>query len=383
MTYDFAIPRTRAGEFHRRIEAELDSALKPVLFGSYEDGLQTVRNAERAFAVAVGREYSVGTHSGTAGLFLALKACGVGLGHEVITVANSDISTTAAISHTGADFVLCDVNSDDHTMSPVDIEPLITDRTRAILPVDLYGHPVDATRIREIANEYSLFVVEDAALALGAYECGEPVGGFADAVVFSLSPVKPMGSVGSAGMVATDNPGIFESLRLLSGYGKSEYVAPQVPGQYAHVVEGYNLTLDPLHAAVTLVKLDYLQQHTKARRRVASQYADALESMNFKGVALPRFRKVSEPTFRSYTVLVDGRDQVYQRMRDRGVEVCQYYVPPVHLQPVYSSGVQVGNLKHTEALAERLLCLPVDPLMEEQHVEYAAKVLRDTILSCR
>lgn len=380
---EFAVARSYAGEFHRQIQDDLLSAMKPVLFGTYEDGLAIVSEAERAFSDAVEKRYAVGTHSGTAGLFLALKACGVGPGHEVITVANSDISTTGAISHTGAEFVLCDVCADDHTIDPERIEELITDRTRAILPVDLYGHPVNARRIREIADSYSLAVVQDAALALGAREHGAPVGWFADAVVFSLSPVKPMGSVGSAGMVATDDPEIRDKLRLLSGYGKTERVKASHPGQYAHVAEGYNLTLDPLHAAITRVKLGFLEEHSDARRRVAAEYGRILSSMDLPELELPTFRAYSEPTFRSYTVLIDHRDEVYLGARERGVEVCQYYVPPVHLQPVYSAGVRAGELWQTEALAGRLLCLPVDPLMEDRHVQFAAEAFADSIRCCR
>jgi dTDP-4-amino-4,6-dideoxygalactose transaminase len=302
-------------------------------------------------------------------------ACGVKPGDEVITVANSDIATSAAISHCGATPVLCDVMASDYTIDVGLVEPLITERTSGLLPVDLYGHPADVRRLREIALSYDLFIVEDAAIATGATDYGKPVGSFADMAVFSCSTHKPFGGIGNGGLVVTEQRELWESVELLKGYGLPGAASRSPPVKYDHVAEGYNLTMHPINAAVLSVKLQYLKRRSKKRSVVGRWYEERLA--HFAGIGLPSFRAESDPVFRTYSVRVRCRDQVYRILQGSGVEAALHYVPPIHLRPVYQ-GVKLrgsDRLQVTERLGEEMLCLPVDPLFGAKEVDYVCDLL--------
>jgi dTDP-3-amino-3,4,6-trideoxy-alpha-D-glucose transaminase len=372
------VPRARVRDVHGGLREALLAAVDPVLFGDIEAGTDALDAFEQAFATTCRRRHVFGVQSGTAGLFLALRACGIGPGHEVITVGNSDISTTAAISHCGATPVLCDVLPTDFTIDPGRVADLVTPRTRAVLPVDLYGHPADVQALREIAGRHGLQIIEDAALAAGAHDHGHPVGAFADVTVFSFAPYKPLGTVGSGGVVATDDPAIARTVRTLRGYGASPEEPPPAPGYQAHVAEGYHLPLDGLQASVLSVKLPHLGEWTRSRRAVADAYAEGLRDLP---VGVPRFRAESEPTFRQYTVCVRERDEVYRRLRRAMVEVVLHYVPPVHRQPVYAGRTLpgAGRLPVTEQLAASLICLPVFPEISRADIDYVIDAMRDAL----
>lgn len=373
----FSIPRSRVHLTHRAMADELLAAVEAVLLSERPQAVKTLADFEQEFAGAVGRKYAFGVHSGTAGLFLALRACGVGRGDEVITVANSDISTTAAISHCGAIPVLCDIRSEDYNIDSQKVEDLISGRTRALLPVDLYGHPADVRTLREIADRHGLMVIEDAALALGAQDYGQAVGAFAHTVVFSFGVFKPLGCIGNGGMVSTDDEKIAYELELLRGYGSSPRFKDRRPGCMARVAEGYNLPLDPLEAAVLGVKLPYLSEWTRRRREIVGTYAEELEGTVSR---VPTFRPESEPTFRSYTVRVPERDRVIAFLWEQGIEAHMHYVPPVHQQPVYHAGLPgADSLPITEEVAGELLCLPVTPELNLEEVARVVDALRDAL----
>ncbi len=375
------VPRSHAPRVNLRLKDEILQAIAPVLFGEPWAAWQAVRLLEQRFAEEMGYAYAVGVQSGSAGLRLSLLACGVRPGDEIITVANSDIATTAAISHCGAIPVLCDVRPSDYTMDPDLVESLITERTVGLLPVDLYGHPADVRRLREIADRHGLFIVEDAALAVGAQDYGKPVGAFADLTVFSFAPYKPFEALGPCGMVVTPHRHLWERVALLSGYGLEPGIPKAPPVRYHHVAEGYNLRMAPVDAAVLLVKLPYLQGWSEKRRRIGQWYAEGLASL--EDVVSPAFRPESEPIFRTYTVRVLGgkRDQVYHRLREQGIQAALHYVPPVHMQPVYQERRLPGadRLPVTEMLAEEVLCLPVDPEFEADVVGFVCDALRDAL----
>ena len=370
------VPRSRVSDTHQALRDDVMAAVEPLLFGPlpHEEKSETL---ERAFAEMMEQRFACGVHSGTVGLFLALRGCGVGPGDEVITVGNSDISTTAAISHCGARSVLCDVKESDFTMDPGLVEPLITEHTKALLPVDLYGHPADVKSLREIADRHDLRIVEDAALATGARDYGRPVGAFADATLFSFAPFKPLGCVGNGGMVTTNHEGIARRVRLLCGYGHMPDRRAETPGHQMHVGEGYNVPLDPVQAAVVRVKLPYLSEWTARRRRIAATYEEGIRPL---GAAVPSFRPESEPTFRSYTIRVEQQQTVYQGLRAAGVEAVLHYVPPIYDQPVYENGgLRRGDLAVTDRLAQELICLPVAPELSEADVQCVIEVLRDLL----
>jgi dTDP-4-amino-4,6-dideoxygalactose transaminase len=363
---------------HRALRAELLAAVEPVLLGDIEAGEGARAAFEEALAAAVGQRVALGVQSATAGLALALRACGIRPGDEVITVANSDISTTAAISHCGATPVLCDIRAGDATIDPGLVEVHLTPRTRAIVPVDLYGHPADVRALRAIADRRGLRIVEDAALALGAHDHGRPVGAFADATVFSFSAYKPLGTVGSGGAVVTSDPAVARRLRVLRGYGAAPDIPALVPGHQSYTDEGYHVPLDGLQAAVLNVKLPRLEAWTRRRREVAQAYGAGLRGLP---ASLPTFRVESEPTFRQYTVGVPQRDAVYRRLRDAGVDAVLHYVPPMHQQPVYRDRGLPGSdrLPVTERTAASLLCLPVSPALSEGDIAYVVDALQEAL----
>ena len=367
----FRVARWRVDQTHLALREEIYAALDRVLFGTMKTGYEVREAFEAAFAEAMKQRYCVAVHSGTIGLMIALRACGVGVGDEVITVANSDISTTAAIRHCGAIPVLCDVLTADYTLNPEGIEALITPRTRAILPVDLHGHPANVARIRTIADQHGLRIVEDAALAAGARDFGKPLGAFADVTVYSFAPLKPLGSLGNGAALVTQDADIHARLRLLTYYGH----AAQTPetGHQHYIAEGYNVPLDTLQAALLGVKLPYLQAWTDKRRALVRMYERGLART---AAILPRLRPDSEPTFRAYTLRVPRRQAIYGAMRDAGIEVVLHYAPPAYRHPVYHDGLPGSQaLPITDRLADEILCLPVSPEFTEVEIDYVIDVL--------
>ncbi|MEM6430944.1 MAG: DegT/DnrJ/EryC1/StrS family aminotransferase [Deinococcota bacterium] len=370
----FRIPRSRVHETHQALRGEILAALEPLLFGPVSgEGADVRCRLETQFGEAVGQRYASAVHSGTIAIFIALRACGVGPGDEVITVANSDISTTGAISCCGAVPVLCDILETDYTMNPELVEPLISERTVALLPVDLHGHPADVKRLRDIADKHNLKIIEDAALATGACDYGQPVSAFADACVFSFAPLKPIGCVGSGGIVTTNDEAIAERLRYLAGYGHSPEKHP-TPGYQNYVAEGYHVPLDPLQAALVSIKLPYLSKWTEKRRSIVKTYTEGLTGSS---AILPSFREVSQPTFRSYTIRVPDQQRIYQALREAGIEVVLHYAPPIYDYNVYKNRMlDAEALPVTNQIAKELLSLPVTVELSDDDVEYVLETLR-------
>ena len=406
----FRIPRSRASETHRALRIEIHAALDPILFGDYRASYEIRAELESAFAKEVGAKHAVAIHSGTIGLFLALRACGITTGDEVITVANSDISTTGAISQCGARPVLCDVLEDDYTINCELVEALITSRTRAILPVDLHGHPANVKALRPIADQHGLKIVEDAALATGARDYSQPVGRFADAAMFSFAPFKPLGSAGNGAMVVTDDEDIHAELRLLTGYGHaSDQPHPPTPsprpqgrgdspyanaghsnshppnalggprgvGYQDYIAEGYNVPLDGLQAALLLVKLPRLREWTDRRRAIAAALEAGLAG---SAARRPRFRRESAPTFRSYAIRTAHQAELHQGLRAAGIEAVIHYAPPIHHYSVYAGGLPgADNLPVTEMLARQYVNLPVTPELTSDEVNYMIGTTRNLL----
>ncbi len=372
----FRIPRSRAQETHQQMREEIIAALEPILFGDYRQSYDIRTQLENAFAAEVGAHHAVAVHSGTIGLFLALRACGIGHGDEVITVANSDISTTGAISQCGASPVLCDVLESDYTINPALVEALISPKTRAILPVDLHGHPANVKALRPLADEHGLKIVEDAALATGAQDHGRPVGHFADATMFSFAPYKPLGSAGNGAMVITDDDAVHDKLRLLASYG--HVPAGELPAGYQdYIAEGYNVPLDGLQAALVLRKLPYLRQWTAKRRAVAAALAGGLARTPAQ---TPCFRPESAPTFRSYAIRVGCQARLHSALRDASIEAVIHYAPPIHQYSVYAAGLPgAANLPVTDMLAQQVVNLPVTPELTADELDYMIETTKNLV----
>jgi len=262
-------------------------------------------------------------------------------------------------------------------MNPALVEPLITGRTAAILPVDLHGHPADVRSLRQVADRYGLKIVEDAALAAGVSDYGRPVGAFADVTVFSFAPFKPLGCVGNGGMVTTNDEEIARRVSLLCGYGNDLDAKADTPGHQTHIAEGYNVPLDTLEAALLTVKLPHLQEWARKRRAVVMTYRQRLQSLE---VTLPVFRPESSPTFRTYTIRVKDQQTVYQGLRRARVEVMLHYVPPVYRQEVYPNGLRgMDCLPVTDQLAREIIRLPVVVELDEDDVQFVTSALRDLL----
>ena len=373
----FRVPRSRGIETHQSLRAEIMAALESILFDSYHHAYAIRQELEKAFAAEAEQRFAVAAHSGTVGLFLALRAAGVGRGDEVITIGNSDISTTGAISQCGAVAALCDVLPSDYTINPSLVESLITERTRAILPVDLHGHPANVKLLRPLADHYGLKIVEDAALAAGAFDYGKPVGAFADVTMFSFSAFKPLGGASNGAMLVTSDEEIHEKLRLLVGYGHDPVRADVQAGYQNYIEEGYNVPLDGLEAALLLVKLPYLKEWTRKRRAIAAALQAGLADTSAR---TPSFRAESAPTFRSYAIRVDRQLEIYHGLRAAGIEAVISYAPPIYQYTVYEGKFpRAGELKVTDRLASEIVNLPVTPELTADDTDYMINVLRDLL----
>lgn len=374
---DFRVPRSRASATHQTLRSEIMQALEPIIFDSYRSSYAIREELEHAFADEVQQSYAVAVHSGTVGLFIALRACKIGSDDEVITVGNSDISTTGVIRQCGAVPVLCDVLETDYTVNIELVERLITDKTRVILPVDIHGHPANVKQLRPLADHYNLKIIEDAALASGAYDYGKPVGAFADVSMFSFAPFKPLGSVGNGAMIVTNDEEIVARLRLLVGYGHDPNQADVMVGYQNYVEEGFNVPLDGLQAALLLVKLPYLKEWTAQRRAIVQALEVGLSNTSAR---LPSFREESAPTFRSYTIRVDRQYEIYKQLRDAGIEVVLHYSPPISHYTVYANGLRnIDQLPITDQLATELVNLPITPELTTDDTDYMIHILHDIL----
>ena len=304
---------------------------------------------EREFADYCQARDSVSVSNGTDALALALRACEIGPGDEVITVANTFIATVEAITMAGATPVFVDVEPDTYAMDWRAIEAVITPKTRAILPVHLYGHPVDLDPILEIAQKHNLRVIEDASQAHGATYKGRPVGGIGDIGCFSLYCSKTLGAYGEAGICVTNTPELAERMRILRDHGSRR--------RYEHELMGVNARMDEIQAAILRVKLPYLDRWNQARRAHAAAFTARL-----RGVvdATPETAAWAQHAFYVYVIQTPNRDRVRDALAERGILTGVHYPIPLHLQPACAQyGYTKGALPVTEAAAERILSLPM------------------------
>jgi dTDP-4-amino-4,6-dideoxygalactose transaminase len=364
------VPRSKAHLFNQQIKEQILQAVQPALFGDYWDSPSLLLRFEQKFSQFIGLEHVAAVQSGTAALILALKATGMKPGDEVITVANSDSSTTSAIVNCGAKPVFCDILASDYTINPELVESLISERTRVLLPVDLYGHPANIKQLQHVARKHDLFIVQDAALATAARDYGLLMGAFADLVCFSTTSTKQIGGIGNGGMVATANPSLREKLELYRSYGSSPERKQNPHTRNEQQVDGLNLNMSPVNAAVVTLKMDYLPEWTDRRKHIARRYESRLQ--NVDGVTLATFRKESEPVRRELVLRVRNRDLVFDTLRGNGIQAAMNYHPPAHQRKVYRDLDLPGShsLTITEKTSREILSLPIDPLLSEDDIDY-------------
>jgi dTDP-4-amino-4,6-dideoxygalactose transaminase len=367
---------------NRRLRDELDAAVRAVIEdGRFELGRE-VYAFEEAFAAYCGTRFGVSVHSGTAALHLALRALGIGAGDEVVTVANSDLSTVAAVRFAGARPVLVDIDPHSLTMDPAAFLAAITPRTRAVLPVHMYGRPAEMEPILEIARARDLRVIEDAAIAAGATYHGHKVGGLGDAGCFSFAPGKVLGAFGWGGMITTNDPEVARRARMLRAYGEdpAAYPPPAAGFRFAGLhpeVMGWNLRMDTLQAAVLLVKLRHLEAMIAERRAIAARYRERLAGAP---VWLPDDPPGMRHVYRNVVVRVPGRDAVRRVLYEDGIPTGTHYIPPTHLTPAFRDlGYAPGSLPRTEEVARELLTLPIYPGLPPEDVDLVADRLRRAV----
>lgn len=372
------IPLTDVAWQHRQVRAAIDAAIDRLLTDPTCDGAPFVDALEKAFAAHHGGDWiAVSAQSGLAAQTLLLRTFGIGAGDEVITAPNSDIATTAAISHVGATFVLADVAPGTFHLDPAAAEAAIGPKTRAILPIHMYGQPAAMNELRSLADAHGLLLLEDAALALGATVDDRKVGTLGDGAFFSFAPRKVLGGTGSGGMVLVRDPEVARTVRLLRGYGLDPDIQELPIAErhrklaHAHVAEGYNLRLDGIEAAVVAAKLPHVEEWRALRQAVADRYDERLAGA--PGIETPRVPPGTRSAWRNYTILVDDRDGVRAHLHANGITAATLYAPPVHLQPVYAHRDQgPGSFPVAESQGERLLCLPIWPGLEPEQVDRVA-----------
>jgi len=360
---------------YESLRGEIDAAIRRVLErGAYTLGPE-LEAFEEEFAAYCGARHAVGVASGTAGLMLALLACNLEPGDEVITVPNTDTPTAAAITHAGGRVALVDTHPRTFNMDPDRLEDAITDRTRVILPVHLFGRPADMEPIAEIARRRDLILIEDGALAVGAEYRGRKVGCFGAVGCFSLAPGKILAGPGQGGVVVTDDDGLADRIRVLRNYGHAPGMSldpADLLGGDGFVVleEGHNERLDEIPAAVLRAKLPTLDDRIARRREAAALYDRLLAGA---AVDTPPVEEGIRNVFHSYNVLVDDRDEARRFLASRGVSTRIYYNPLLHLQPAYAYlGKGRGSLPNAEGAADRMMALPVFPQITDEQVEQAA-----------
>ena len=352
---------------YRTIAAEVEQAATRVLREADYILGREMKRFEQEFALFCETKYAVGVDSGTSAIELALRAYEIGAGHEVITAANSFIATSLAISHTGATPVLVDVDPRTYTIDVAAIERAITPRTKAIIPVHLYGHPAYMDRIQQIAERHRLFVIEDACQAHGARYRGRRAGSWSHASAFSFYPGKNLGAYGDGGMVVTNEQRIAQRIEMLRNYGQQE--------KYHHLFRGYNRRLDTLQAAVLRVKLRYLESWNEARRRNAALYHKFLKE---SGVGLPSEAEDATSSWHLYVIRVGHRDALREHLASRGVSTGVHYPTPIHLQPAYHDlGHKVGDFPVSESCAGSILSLPMYAELARCQIELVAEAVRD------
>ena len=361
-----SIPLVDLQAQYHSIQPEIDAAMRRVVESAQFIMGPDVAAFEAQFAAWCGAAHCVGVGSGTAALELVLRALGIGPGDEVITVAHTFIATAEAISAVGATPVFVDIDPLTYNLDPDAFAVAITARTRAVMPVHLYGQPADMSRIRAIAAQHDLAVVEDAAQAHGAMWAGTKVGGLGNAACFSFYPGKNLGAYGDAGAVVTNDAQLAAQVRSLRNHGRRS--------KYLHDQVGFGHRIDTLQAAILGAKLPFLTGWTEARRRLAARYDELLQ---YTGLTLPYVAQAANPVWHLYVVRTPERDELLQDLEANGIGAGVHYPVPLHLQPAYAGlGYQKGSLPVTESVASTCLSLPLYPEMSEAQQDRVVAAVR-------
>lgn len=352
---------------YRTLQPEIDEAVRSVLDSGWFVLGKSVAAFEEAFAQYCGVPFAIGVGNGTDALQLALMACGIGPGDEVITAPNSATFTALAISGTGARPAFVDIDPFTYNLDPDKLAHAITPRTKAVMPVHLFGQPAPMDPIMELARQRGLLVIEDAAQAHGARYEGRRVGSIGDLGCFSFYPSKNLGAYGDGGLVTTGGAELAEKVRMLRHGGQKT--------RYDHRLLGMNSRLDELQAAILLAKLPYLERWNERRRHIAALYTAILSDTDLE---LPTEAAGVHHVYHLYVLRTPRRDHLQKYLADRGIETAIHYPTPIHLQEAYRwLGLGPGSFPVAESLASQVLSLPIYPELTDSKVRQVADAIRD------
>jgi dTDP-4-amino-4,6-dideoxygalactose transaminase len=350
---------------YHSIKGEIDAAVLGVLESCQFTLGSEVAKFEEEFAAYTGSRFAIGVNTGTSALHLALLAANIGPGDEVVTVPFTFVATVAAIHYTGAKAVFVDIDPRTYTIDPAGIEAAVTPRTKAIMPVHLYGQPADMDPIMVIAKKHGLIVIEDACQAHGAEYKGKRVGSIGDFGCFSFYPGKNLGAYGEGGLVTTQNGEFNRTVRMLRDWGTEK--------KYQHVLKGYNYRLEGIQGAVLRVKLRCLEKWTEARRAVAARYDSQFAC---SGIITPQAMTYARHVYHIYAIRTDQRSRWQEELQAQDIQTGVHYPTPVHLLPAYADlGYQAGQFPHSERAANEALSLPMFPELTAEQTDTVARAV--------
>lgn len=381
---------------YKYLKNDIEKTISEILeSGVYINGPYT-KKLENRLCEYLNVKHAIGVANGTDALVIVLKALGIKEGDEVITTPFTFFATAEAISVVGAKPIFVDVKLDDFNINPEKIEKVITSKTKAILPVHIFGTPVDMDRINEIAKKHNLYVIEDACQAIGAEYKGVKVGGIGDIACFSFFPTKNLGTYGDGGLITTNSDELATICRAIKAHGSGEQgerafnflnnIQEEVhedkhsddtvynPKKYYNYLIGHNSRLDELHAGILNVKLDYLNEWNSKRIENAKFLDNGLKDTEFK---LMKLDKNNKNIYHMYILQSENRDEVTKKLSENGIGYGVYYPVPLHLQKVYKDlGYKEGDLPNAEYLSKRTFAIPVDPELKEEEKEYILNILK-------
>lgn len=357
---------------HQPLKSEIMAALEQVLESCAFAGGPFVSKFEEEFAAYCGTQFAIGVGNGTDALWFALLGLGVGPGDEVITVPNTFIATAEAITYCGAKPVFVDIDEQTYNMDPALIEAAITPRTKAIIPVHLYGQMADIDAILAIARKHGLTVIEDASQAHGAEYKGKRAGTWSDAGCFSFYPGKNLGACGEAGAIVTNNPGLRAKIQMLRDHGQAN--------KYFHSVVGWNGRMDGMQGAILSIKLRHIENWTEARRKNAAAYDHLLA--NTHGILTPIQAEYARHVYHLYVVRTKDRNSLIKALAEKEITCGIHYPLPLHLQEAYRDlGLKKGSFPVAERVAEELVSLPMYPELSKLEIEAVASAIKQCLIS--
>lgn len=357
------VPMLDLSEQYSSLRDEMLQVLDDVMKSSRFILGDNVKKLEKDVAAYSNVPYGIGVANGSDAIHIALQACGVGAGDEVITTPFTFFATAGAIVRCNATPVFVDIDPVTFNIDPSKIEEKVTDKTKAIIPVHLYGQMADMDPIVEIAKKHKLFIIEDAAQAIGATYKGKTVGELSDAGTYSFFPTKNLGAYGDAGMIVTKHEDLAEKMSVIRVHGSK-------PKYYHHVL-GYNSRLDEMQAAILNVKFPHLNDWSENRRKHASYYSEKLKAALGDQVVTPEEVENRYHVFHQYTIRVDKRDELQKFLAEQGVSTMIYYPQPLHLQPVFKDlGYKEGDFPITEKATKEAISLPMFPELKEEQQQY-------------